>query len=80
ADKLMDAQTWAIFEWVAPRWIDSDPEFVFALFQKCLSLSPRVGPWQRVVQRKYPFLFLRPRWLARLLFGAVQRYIGRCVS
>ncbi|HEV8621020.1 MAG TPA: glycosyltransferase family A protein [Nitrospiraceae bacterium] len=73
AYKLMDAQTWAIFEWVVPRCIDSDPEFVFELCQKCLSLSPTIGPWQRVVRRKYPFLFLRPRWLAQVLFIVVQK-------
>jgi hypothetical protein len=59
ANRLMDAQTWAIFEWVAPHWIDSDPEFVFALCEKCLALSPNAGPWQTVVRRKYPLLFLR---------------------
>lgn len=83
ANRLMDAQTWAIFEWVAPHWIDADPEFIFALCEKCLSLSPRAGPWQRVVRRKYPWLFLRPRWLARrlsILIGRSRYRLRSCVA
>lgn len=71
AERLMDAHTWAIFEWVASYWMDSDPKFVFALYEKCLSLSPKAGPWQSAVRSKYPLLFLRPPWLARRLFSLV---------
>ena len=56
-DKLMDAQTWAIFGWVAPNLIDSDPDFAVELCQKCLSLSPWVGPWQKMVRQRHPILF-----------------------
>jgi hypothetical protein len=60
ARKLMDSQTWGIFDWVASQWLDSDPELVLELRDECLSLSPAAGPWQDGVRKKYPLLFPSP--------------------
>lgn len=57
AATLMDSQTWGLFDWVASHWLDSDPQLVLELRDKCLSLSPVAGPWQDGVRRKYPQLF-----------------------
>jgi hypothetical protein len=79
ADRLIDDRVWAYFVWVAPHWLDSDPAFLFMLCQECLRLSPKRATWQAIARREYPLLFWRPRWLARLLFRAVQelRYLLR---
>lgn len=77
ARTLMDSQTWGIFDWVASRWLDSDPKFVMELREKFLALSPVAGPWQHGVRRKYPLVFLRPNWLALWLLGLKGGYSKR---
>jgi Glycosyl transferase family 2 len=73
AERLIDDRVWAYFWWIAPDWLQSDPDCLFVLCAECLRLSPKPGTWQVNARREYPLLFWRPRWLAKFLFSLLQK-------
>jgi glycosyltransferase involved in cell wall biosynthesis len=68
ADQLVDYMTWWIFRLIAANLLDAHPFFVSRLCRKCELVTPPDGAWKNRVRGEYWFLFLRPRWLAVLLF------------
>jgi len=74
-EQLLDHMTWATFMSIMPRFLKSDPSFVFRVTKKYLELSPRRGEWQNRVRNEYPFLFWRLEWLAWHLHKAAERVL-----
>jgi len=74
-EQLLDYMTWAVFMWIMPRFLKSDPSFVFRMTKKSLELSPRRGEWQNRVRNEYPFLFWRLEWLAWHLHKTTERVL-----
>jgi glycosyltransferase involved in cell wall biosynthesis len=77
SDQLLDYMIWWIFRIVAQNLLDSHPFFVWRMYRKCASITPRAGRWRSRIRSEYPFLFWRPQWLWELLYCTAKQYLPR---